>query len=57
MQTLLIKLPEWTVYETGQHKEHGHSVAHYTDYGLMMSHWLNEFLAGTHNFIVKELEA
>lgn len=50
---------EYTVYESagtsydpikGLHVEH--PVAHYDDYGAMIDHWLEEFLAGTHNFFV-----
>jgi hypothetical protein len=63
MTTLFIQNPEWTVYETGHNTDPkkglrvGHPVAHYTDYQLMLEHWLAEFMAGTHNFFVAELEA
>ncbi len=63
MQTLFIKNPEYTVYETGHSTDPkkgmkvGHPVAHYTDYTEMVDHWLNEFLDGTHNFIVSEVDS
>lgn len=62
MQTNFIKNPEYTVYETGHDTDPtkglrvGHPVAHYTDYTKMVDAWLNEFLDGTHNFFVSELE-
>lgn len=54
---------EYTVYETATTTYNptvglkvGHPVAHYTDYSAMIRDWLDEFFAGTHNFMVDMAE-
>jgi hypothetical protein len=60
MVAQFITNPEYTVYET-QYTTYdpfkglkllGHPVAHYDNYDDMVKDWLNDFLAGTHNFFV-----
>lgn len=48
---------EYIVYETATSTysptkglKVSHPVAHYDDYTQMVDDWLNDFLAGTHNF-------
>jgi hypothetical protein len=65
MTTQFITNHEYTVYETqyttydpfkGLAGRLGHPVAHYDNYDDMTKDWLNDFLAGTHNFFVTSKE-
>lgn len=60
MTAQFIANPFYTVYET-QYTTYdplkglkllGHPVAHYDNYDDMLKDWFNDFLSGTHNFIV-----
>lgn len=65
MTIKFITNPEYTVYETTAAvkdgpfkclKTLGHPVAHYDNAEEMYKDWINEFLDGTHNFIVSQKE-
>lgn len=64
MTIKFITNPEYTVYETAKTtynpleglKLLGHPVAHYDNDVDMYKDWINEFLDGTHNFIVSQKE-
>lgn len=65
MTIKFITNPEYTVYETAANVKDGpfmclkmltHPVAHYDNDVDMYKDWINEFLDGTHNFIVSQKE-